>query len=160
MEQQKKVILAIDPGANGAIAQYDGNKLYTWNIPETPKDVYDLLQSLGNLETYQMLDMNPVCYMEKVHGRPGGGSSGMFNYGKGYGNIEMALIALKIPTVTLQPQKWMKVLGVGTRGDTSPTEWKNKLKAKAQQLFPDNKLTLKTCDAALIAYYAHQQENK
>ena len=34
-------------------------------------------------------------------------------------------------------------------GET-PTQWKNKLKAEAQRLFPDIRVTLKTADALLI----------
>lgn len=146
-----KIIIGIDPGVNGSISFYNKGILISHNMPDTPADILELLG------TYPADKCK--CYMEKVHGRPGGGSSGMFNYGKGYGHIEMALIALGISTETMQPQKWMKVLGVGTRGDMSPTEWKNKLKAKAQQLFPNNKITLKTSDAALICYYGNKMEN-
>jgi len=32
----------------------------------------------------------------------------------------------------------------------SPVQWKNKLKAEAQRLYPDIKVTLKTADALLI----------
>ena len=148
-----KSIIGIDPGANGSISIYDvdTNTLVSHKMPETPKDVYDLLKTVQ--------PWNSICYLEKVHGRPGGGSSGMFNYGKGYGYLEMALLVCQISTVTIMPQKWMKELGVGTRGDMNPTDWKNKLKAKAQQLYPQNKLTLATCDAALIVTYGIRQLN-
>ena len=92
---------------------------------------------------------------------PGQGGSAMFNFGKGYGNLEMALLALKIPTVSVTPQVWQKALQLGTRSKTmSKTEWKNKLKAKAQQLFPYLKITLAISDALLICEYARIKEKE
>lgn len=72
----------------------------------------------------------------------------------------MALLALQIPTVTITPQSWQKALQLGTRAkDMSKTEWKNKLKAKAQQLFPYiKKITLAISDALLICEYARIKE--
>lgn len=143
-----KTIIAIDPGANGAIAIYHQRVNHTdvFNMPETPTDVYDLLATYSN---------NAVCFLEKVQGLPGMGGSPMFNFGKGYGHLEMALIALSIPTETILPQKWTKNMSLGTKSScSSSTEWKNKLKAKAQQLYPNIKVTLHNADALLILHYA------
>ena len=64
----------------------------------------------------------------------------------GYNSQKMAL------------QKWVKVYQMKKPRDMQKGEWKNKLKAKAQQLFPQlgKKLTLKICDAFLIAEYARR----
>lgn len=143
-----KTIIAIDPGVNGAIAIYHQRVNHTdvFNMPETPTDVYDLLATYSN---------NAVCFLEKVQGLPGMGGSPMFNFGKGYGHLEMALIALSIPTETILPQKWTKTMSLGTKSScSSSTEWKNKLKAKAQQLYPNIKVTLHNADALLILHYA------
>ena len=58
----------------------------------------------------------------------------------------------------MTPQKWVKVYQMKKPRDMQKGEWKNKLKAKAQQLFPQlgKKLTLKICDAFLIAEYARR----
>lgn len=151
---EKRVILGIDPGCKGSISFYDmtTNKLMSFKMPETPKDVYDMLSLYPEEEC--------ICYLERVHGQPGMSGAGMFNFGKGYGHIEMALIALKISTVTVPPQTWMKAMGVGTKGDRTPSQWKNYLKSKAQQLFPSNKFTLDTSDAALIARYGFLKERE
>ena len=76
----------------------------------------------------------------------------------GYNSQKMALIALQIPTEKVTPQKWVKVYQMKKPRDMQKGEWKNKLKAKAQQLFPQlgKKLTLKICDAFLIAEYARR----
>lgn len=150
----KSKIIAIDPGTNGGIAVYSNessNVIEVIKMPSTPQDVLSFL--LKHKE-------DSICYLEKVGGMPGQGGSAMFNFGKGYGHLEMALLALQIPTVTITPQSWQKALQLGTRGkDMSKTEWKNKLKAKAQQLFPYiKKITLATSDALLICEYARIKE--
>ena len=70
----------------------------------------------------------------------------------------MALIALGIPTEKVTPQKWIKVYQLNKKKEQSENKWKNVLKAKAQSLFPQlgKKVTLKTCDALLIAEYARR----
>ena len=51
----------------------------------------------------------------------------------------------------------MKCFQIG-KSSGSKTEWKNKLKAKAQQLFPvwSKRITLATADALLIAEYGRE----
>lgn len=141
-------IISIDPGSSGSITVFQPTgEIISTKMPDTPKDVFDLLKEAKN-------NYSVTCYMEKVQGLPGMGGSPMFNFGKGYGHLEMALLALEIQTVTIRPQEWQKTLGIGTKGKTSTTEWKNKLKAKAQQLFPSVKVTLWNADALLIGWYA------
>lgn len=146
-----KCLIAIDPGTSGAICSIVANWMITEKMPETPKDVFDYLKNLATR-------YDCVCYLEKVQGLPGMGGSPMFNFGKGYGGIEMALIALEIRTIAVTPQKWQKFIGIGTKGKSSTTEWKNKLKARAQQLYPNHKVTLANADAILIAEYGKSIE--
>ena len=70
----------------------------------------------------------------------------------------MALLALGMPTEKVTPQKWQKVYQLGSSKSYTKIQWKNKLKAKAQQLFPSlgKKITLSTSDALLIAEYARR----
>jgi len=57
----------------------------------------------------------------------------------------------------VRPQKWQKALGLGSAsGCASKTEWKNKLKAAAQRLYPHLKPTLATADALLILDFARR----
>jgi len=150
-----KKIIAIDPGKNGGIAIFslENNKLIeVIKMPDTAQDL------LYFLTVYQR---NSICYLEKVGGLPGMGGSSMFNFGKGFGHLEMVLLCRKIPTVEVTPQKWQKVLQLGTKGKKSSTDWKNKLKFKAQQLYPSvAKITLATSDALLILEYARITEKQ
>ena len=157
-------IIAIDPGKAGGLAVYSlvVNKVISLlTMPDTPQDL------LNFIKKYQK---NSRCYLERVGGIPGqGGASSMFNFGKGFGWIEMSLIANKIPTIEVTPQKWQKALQLGGKGKKSTLEWKTKLKQRAQQLYPTvesdfnlkfKKDWLAVSDALLILEYARINENK
>ena len=145
-------IIAIDPGNNGGITIYsaeDKRVIESVKMPATPQELLNLLR---------IYSFNSVCYLEKVQGLPGMSGGGMFTFGRGYGHLEMALLCCKIPTVSVTPQKWQKELQLGNRGNKSTTEWKNKLKAKAEQLFAYVRITLAVSDSLLILQYAKIKE--
>ena len=146
-----KRYIGIDPGQHGGIAVLlaDGTVVEVSKMPSTPRDLYDFLSQYSE---------DSFCVLERVGGMPGNGGSAMFNFGKGYGHLQMALVALGIPTEDVTPNKWEKTYQLGPCGKFTKTEWKNRLKAKAQQLFPQlgKKITLATCDALLIAEYGRR----
>lgn len=148
-----KRYIGIDPGRNGGVSVMcnDGEVLLVEKMPQTPQDLLSLLEEFKE---------NSICVLERVGGMPGNGGSAMFNFGKGYGHIQMALIALGIPCEEVTPNKWEKSFQLGSSGKCSKTEWKNKLKSKAQQLFPKlgKKITLATCDALLICEYGRRNQ--
>ncbi len=147
-----RTYIGIDPGKNGGIAvmSYDGSVIDLTKMPETPQDLLCFLSKYKD---------GSFCTLERVGGMPGNGGSAMFNFGKGYGHLQMALIALQIPTEDVTPNKWEKSYQLGTSGKFTKTEWKNRLKAKAQQLFPGlgKRITLATCDALLICEYGRRK---
>lgn len=149
----RKVYIGIDPGKNGGIAVMDaaGEVLEVVKMPATPRDLLDFLSGYS---------MDSFCTLERVGGMPGNGGSAMFNFGKGYGHLQMALLALGIGTEDVTPNKWEKMYQLGSSGKCTKTEWKNRLKAKAQQLFPQlgKKVTLATCDALLICEYGRRKD--
>ena len=129
-------------------------------MPETPQDL------LTFITRYQK---NAVCYLERVQGIPGMGANAMFNFGQGFGQLEMALLCRNIPTIEVTPQKWQKELQLGVKGHDTTNAWKTKLKMRAQQIYPKvekefglkNKTAwLKVSDALLILEYARRQEAK
>ena len=146
-----KKYIGIDPGDQGGIAvlSADGSVVEVAKMPATPMDLLDFLSRHKD---------DSFCVLERVGGLPGQGGSAMFNFGKGYGHLQMALLALGIPTNDVTPNKWEKSFQLGSSGKYGKTEWKNRLKAKAQQLFPSlgRKITLATCDALLIAEYGRR----
>lgn len=154
-------IIAIDPGKAGGITVYSVTRKKVVGLvtmPETPMDLYGFLKKWFN---------NSRCYLEKVGGIPGMGASSMFNFGKGFGHLEMCLLVLKIPTTEVTPQKWQKVLQLGTKSGQPDRVWKLKLKTRAQQMFPtvEKDFNIKTqgdwlsvADSLLIAEYARITE--
>lgn len=152
-----RLIIGIDPGANGGIAVMDEahKVLDVMGMPDTPMDI------LYALRKYAGGDV--IAYLEDVgHGLPGQSSKATATFARHNGHLEMALLAIGIRTVKCTPQKWIKMYQLGRSSDYDRIAWKNRLKAKAQELFPDlgKKVTLKTCDSLLICLYGLRQEFK
>ena len=146
------IYIGIDPGASGGIAilNQDGSVKEVVAMPDTPRDIYEFLFSYKE---------DSRCVLEDVgHGMPGQSSKATATFARHNGHLEMALLALGIPTEKVTPQKWIKVYQLKKKKEQDKNEWKNVLKAKAQSLFPQlgKKVTLKTCDALLIAEYARR----
>ena len=153
-----KYIIGIDPGSNGGIAVLDmeGNVMFVRKMPDTPQDILECLRKFAGTELF---NSEAICYLEKVGmGMPGQSSKATATFARHCGHLEMALLALGIKTNDVTPNKWEKSYQLGKSSDSSKTEWKNKLKAKAQQLFPKEKVTLAICDALLLAEYGRKQE--
>lgn len=143
-----KIFLGIDPGQSGGIARLNEvstSPVVAWSMPSTERDIWDLLRDATCLSP-----QDSFCYIEKVHSMPKQGVVSSFKFGKNYGTLRMALVALSIPFDEVPPQTWMKYLGCMSGGD------KNRTKAKAQQLFPELKVTHAIADALLIAEFARR----
>lgn len=147
-----KLYIGIDPGMSGgfAVITPDGVSK-AFKMPKTEHDINRLIAHLTSF------DCERHVYLEAVGVMPGNGAVSMFKFGKGYGFLRGCLIANKIPFEDVRPQKWQKGLGVVPRnkkkGETK-TEFKNRLKAMAQQKHPELKITLATADAILICEYS------
>lgn len=152
------IVIGIDPGKKGGIAvmylEFDRtvNRVELHKMPETPTDINDFFKNL--LHNYPFIRI--VANFERVWGRPGSGSTAMFSFGRSYGHVEMCLLAHKIPFENPIPMKWQKEYGLVRDKTDNQSKWKNKLKEKAQQLFPKNKIILDTADALLIAEYGRR----
>lgn len=133
------IILGIDPGQNGGIAKRTRDGLDVFKMPETEKDLYDLLLGFPELFTH--------CFLEKQGARPMQGAPGMWKFAEHYGNLRMALTAQRISYELVLPNTWQKALGCQTGGDKKITY------RKAQEMFPNEKITHWKADAMLIAEY-------
>ena len=144
------IYAGIDPGQSGGLAMIDNN-VSVVKMPSTDQDIWNWFSNLKNTKCFAVI--------EKVHSMPGQGVASTFKFGMGYGGLKMALTASGTPFEEITPRKWQKALGIVPRSKTeSKTEFKNRLKAKAQQLFPDIKMTLAICDALLIAEYNRRNQ--
>jgi len=143
-----KIVLGIDPGLSGGIAvKHPDAPAMAYKMPDTPMSIYELISQLK--QTYAG-DM--VCVCERVgFYRPGNSAVSACKFARHCGVLEMALLALKIPTVYVIPNKWMKET-LGTvpedKGDR-----KRYIKERMQQRYPHLNITLDTSDALGILTY-------
>lgn len=124
----------------------------------------------------------PAEYAKDAAGKPiydakgkpvrksGVSSVAMMSFGRQVGVLIGLLLAHEIPFEEMDPKTWQKALGIPPRrrkprkpkpfiqypSEESKSEWKNRLKAKAQALFPGLDITLATADALLIAEVARR----
>lgn len=155
--------MGIDPGKTGAISVLE-------HRDRTSAPTVALLQPLANLTDKDIweaingaaLSFNiAACLIEKVHAgifanpKKAGHSMGVtsaFTFGEGYGKLKMAIVAAGIPHDFVAPASWQRELKCLTKGD------KKISRDKAQRFFPDQKVTLQTADALLIALFCSRKE--
>lgn len=140
------IIVAIDPGVNGGIAWHVNGKTQCMNMPDTDMGIAGTLTELSGKHPIAELfiELPPLFAGKNIPGSAVGKM--MLNYGVCWGAA--ATLGFKIHAV--RPQAWQKTHPIGTKGELSTTEWKNKLKNRAGELFPEITVTLKTADALLI----------
>lgn len=150
--------IAIDPGANGGIAwttpEGERSKPLPKTLGDTNELVFDILKEQGFFDGSAKV----ACHLEEppkfVKAIPG---SAVFVMARNFGNLEGLFTAYRVPLHLTRPQAWQQRVGnLGTKGDSTTTAWKNKLKARAQQLYPEERVTLATADALLILWAATQ----
>lgn len=150
--------IAIDPGKDGGIVCTSNAGVEMFRMPPTLHDRNNLLISiLAQQEFGSRLNVEVRAYIEAVptfvRVIP---SSSALKLGRSYGQLEGMLAANHVRLFHVTPQAWQKANGVGTSKGLTSTAWKNKLKERAQNLYPDHKVTLCTADAALILWAATQ----
>ena len=145
------ITIGIDPGTNGGIAWIADGKPCVEKMPDSLRDLWDLICDITNHPRSTVDGRKYKAYIEQVHSSPQMGVKSAFTFGNGFGHLEMALTAAGIPFERVRPQVWQKAMGCMTKGD------KNVSKRKAQELFPSMKITHATADALLIASYGAKQ---
>ena len=144
------LLVAVDPGVSGALVTWHPHLgLSSYNMPGTDWEVCRLVAHVttqaGKVVLY--LEEPPLYTGRNIPGSAIGKLQ--FNTGVLYG----AAVACGWEVHRVRPAIWQKAHPVGTKGDLSTTAWKNKLKARAGELFgsePGLKVTLANADALLI----------
>jgi len=162
-----RIIIAIDPGSAGAIAWKDTKgEVHCEYMPGTPMDILNLFRNISsetdNNGNLVCKSSEVIAYLEDVGaGRPGQAVGAMTKFARHNGHLEAFLLAEGFVIRKVLPNTWMKTLGLGSsKSCKDKTEWKNKLKAKSQELFPQFNVTAKNQDALLILDYANKIETK
>ena len=142
--------LGIDPGDSGGYALLDSNGrvLACEKFPETERDLWDaILEASYSAER---------AVIERVAPMPGQGVSGMFRFGMSYGMLRGFLVAARVPFEAVAPGVWCRSMGLVRKKGESQTAWKNRHKARAQELFPGQRITHAVADALLIAEWGRR----
>lgn len=153
------MIMGIDPGKSGAIAvlNFDGTVETVVSLKNmTERDLFDYIKTFGPgyiNKSFPHYDRRvKIAYLEKVASMPQNGCKAIWTFSGSYHGIRMALIGNKIKFKEVRPLRWQSELKCRTGGD------KNITKARAQELFPDIKITHAIADALLIAEFGRKQE--
>lgn len=147
-QQNRPMLIAIDPGMSGAIVYetFDSDKVATIKMPSTIRDLADELQHFKSYPDIFVWVERVGTYM------PGNSGPAAVKFARHCGHIEMALTTLHIPFDYITPSKWMKAVLM-----TVPKEKKdrkNAIKEKMQRLYPAIKVTLWNADAMGILHWA------
>lgn len=143
--------IGIDPGQSGGIGVINGAGSYVDKMPDTERDLFNYLVSVVAQSSCGLRgECEIIAFIEQVHSMPRQGVASSFKFGMSYGMLRMALICTGIPFESVTPQKWQKELQCLSKGD------KNVTKKRAQELFPQLKITHATADAILLAEYARR----
>lgn len=145
--------LGIDPGLKGGLAYVEDGRIGFIKMPSVESDIWNWLTEIKFAVNFAVI--------EKVSGYIGEDQPGSrsFKFGQSYGSLRMALTAAHIPFDEVSPQKWQKALGITPRDlkrEETKTSFKNRLKQKACQFYPGEKITLAVCDAILLATYCQR----
>ena len=154
------LIIAIDPGINGAICFFENGQVK--DVLEMPtmaegkknkrqvngRQMYNELSS--RIKAYKTQNINVI--VEQVSAMPGQGVTSMFNFGQSFGVIKGICAAMQLPIFFVRPAKWKKHFDlINTQKDASRT--------KAIEMFPkissilSKKKDSNKADAILIASF-------
>ena len=163
--------LGIDPGVKGGLAvllQYGDVVspdlgLNAGPMPATEKDVWNWLKEAcaGCKNVYAVIEQQyprPTALFDKKSKtwRSTVLASTCVLYGS-YMGLRSMLVAAGVVWEQCPPMTWQKALGIPKKKPAeNNTHWKNRLKEKASQLFPEEKMTLAKCDAVLIAEHCRR----
>ena len=162
MNAVDNLYIGIDPGKSGGIVgicdmcDMDGRlkdehrqKVQMYKCGKNVDQMYESMLDLLFLS--QNSNMNIYIMIEHVHSFPGQGVVSTFSFGQNYGRWEGIIAAQELYNDIVSPQKWMSYYNI-PKG-LPKKDRKKILKDKAQELFPEQKVTLSVSDALLIANY-------
>jgi len=160
--------VSIDPGLNGAVAIFSdtGALIHVHNTPVEKvkrngktKTMYNTVEMANLIRPYANINnVRGVC--EAVHSMPKQGVSSSFNFGMGYGLWLGILSGLNIPYTTVTPQAWKKHFDLIGKDKGASAEVASSLFPDRKWYTPRGKALDGMADAALIAKYWLDYENR
>lgn len=140
------MILAVDPGLSGGLAWTESGTISLAAMPDTEADVVNTLRRLAPARVV----VEDIPWMV---GGPRVNPASLSKLHRNCGVIHGALLALRVPTVTVRPSVWQARFGIAEKKYALR---KRRLKAEAQRRYPAlaEQITLDTADALLILDWA------
>lgn len=144
-------IIGIDPGFSGAIAILS-DTLAVHDMPTVP--AAKGRTELAHPSVLDLLRVDGEVWIERVNAMPGQGVSSSFRFGQGFGALEMACAANRLPIRYVTPSVWKKYFGL--------SKVKGASRSLAMQRFPGQAHLFQRvkddgrAEAALIALYGRE----
>lgn len=141
------LIVCIDPGQSGGICwSVDGEPVTCEKMPDTDIEVCQLIADLSS----KAKDVELFLEEPSVAGYgPLIPASAIARLAQNYGMIYGAAVAMGFIIHRVKPQAWQAAHSLGKKKDHGKG-WKAHLRARAQELFPTQSVTLWSADALLI----------
>ena len=150
-----RVFIGIDPGKSGGfgvIIIEDG--IESSHAYKFPKKLLDLPVMLWSHIPSDLPLEDIHITIEHVHAFPNQGSVSTFSFGQNLGQWEGILASFELEANCVGPRTWMaEFIKLGLE----KKDRKRQLYAKAQELFPNIKITFNISDALLLTQYAYDQ---
>jgi hypothetical protein len=151
MTDQNIYFIGCDPGQSGGFVILD-ESMNVKEVFKTPQDRVSFIDKMNEVSS-----IGKVFLMkERVHSQPKNGGKSNFTFGYNIGILEACITMAKIPFQDITPQTWMKFFMLKKEKNEAQTAWKNRIKQRAQELFPSERVTLWNADAFMIAEYCRR----
>jgi hypothetical protein len=150
-----RAIIAIDPGAGGALAFVADGHTETWKCPRNTREMFTIYNHC--ISSCWIDGYKPEAYIERVHAFPTDARNAAFNFGCNYGKWLGIIASSNIKPNLVAPITWQKEYKPLSK---IKKDRKKELKALAVEMFPSVKVTLYNCDALLIAAWAYSYQNQ
>ena len=140
--------IGIDPGKSGGIAVITSETVKVYPCPKDVKGMSMLIGiCLSSVPAYRTR-----VFLEKVWAFPTDGRMGSFSFGCNYGQWQGILAAHELKPTLVTPKEWQSHFEI--KKGLPKNVRKKALKQMAIDRCPDlKKITLKTCDAIMIAIW-------
>ena len=148
MKSPFRKAIGIDPGKGGGVAIITDEKVQVHNCPKTVDAMAHLIgMCLSDVAAYRTR-----VFLEKVWAFPTDGRAGSFTFGQNFGHWQGILASHELDPMLVTPKTWQSHFEI--KKGLPKNIRKKMLKQMAIERCPGIKrITLKTCDALLIAIY-------
>jgi len=152
------MLLAVDPGLNGAFVLLDKQQVIALDHLPTHRTQHGRAAKVRNeLDLHALRDMLKMqtcisaAFLERVSAMPKQGVSSTFRFGESSGQLYGLLVGLGVPVTYVRPQQWQRFHGIGGAPDAA--------RQRAVQLFPSlsaalsRKMDCQRADALLLGVF-------